>query len=80
MRIMKINPKFKGGMIKGMSGLRPIMRRGLRGSGVNTVRPLIGSFRQISLNSPVKMVPVSSESEGAGIKPKQTYRKLKFSM
>jgi hypothetical protein len=77
---MKINPKFKGGMIKGMAGLRPIMHRGLRGSGVGVVRPLIGSFKQISLNSPVKMVPVSSESEGAGIKPKQTYRKLKFSM
>ncbi len=80
MRIMKINPRFKGGMIKGMSGLRPIMRRAIRGSGVNVVRPLIGSFKQITLNSPVKMVPVSSESEGSGIKPKQTYRKLKFSM
>ncbi len=37
MRIMKINPKFKGGMIKGMSGLRPIMRRGMRGSGASVV-------------------------------------------
>ncbi len=77
---MKINPKFKGGMIKGMSGLRPIMRRSMRGAGASVVRPLVGQFKQISLNSPVKMVPVSSESEGAGVKPKQTYRKLKFSI
>jgi hypothetical protein len=77
---MKINPKFKGGMLKTMSGLRPIMRRGMRGSGASVVRPLVGAFKQISLNSPVKMIPISSESEGAGIKPKQTYRKLKFSM
>jgi hypothetical protein len=80
MRIMKINPKFIGGMLKTMSGLRPIMRRAMRGSGASVVRPLVGQFRQISLNSPVKMVPVSSESEGSGVKPKQTYRKLKFSM
>jgi hypothetical protein len=71
-RFMKINPKFKGGMIKTMKGLRPLIRKGvqaIRGSGV---RPPIGQFKQLSMSSTVK--PVMS---GEGVK-KQTYTKLKF--
>lgn len=75
-RFMKIHPKFKGGMIKTMKGLRPLLRN-VRGAGV---RPPIGQFKRITLNTPVKVVESVAELEGSGAKPKQTYRKLKFSM
>ena len=71
-RFMKINPKFNGGMIKTMKGLRPLIRKGgqaIRGSGV---RPPIGQFKQLSMSPTVKPV-MSSE----GVK-KQNYTKLKF--
>lgn len=75
-RFMKINPKFRGGMLKTMKGLKPLLRN-VRGAGV---RPPIGQFKRITLNTPVKVVESVAELEGSGTKPKQTYRKLKFSM
>lgn len=76
-RFMKIHPKFKGGMIKTMKGLRPLSRN-VRGSGV---RPPIGQFKRITLNTPVRVAEPVVELEGSGSKPKkQTYRKLKFSI
>lgn len=76
-RFMKINPKFRGGMIKTMAGLRPLLRN-IRGSGV---RPPIGQFKRITLNTPVMVAESVAEIEGSGTKSKkQTYRKLKFSI
>ncbi len=66
---MKINPKYRGGMIKGLKGLRPLIRR--VGSGV---RPPIGQFKQLSMSSTVR--PVKVESTGGGAK--KTLTKLKF--
>lgn len=66
-RFMKINPKYRGGMIKGLKGLRPLIRR--VGSGV---RPPIGQFKQLSISGEGAK-PVSS---GEGTKKKLT--KLKF--
>jgi hypothetical protein len=70
-RFLKINPKFKGGMIKTMTGLRPLIRRAIRGSGV--VRPPTVQFKQLSMSSTVK--PAMT---GEGVKSKQSYTKLKF--
>ena len=69
---MKINPKYRGGMVKGLKGLRPLIRR--VGSGV---RPAIGPFKQLSISSTVaKPAKVESISSGEGIKKPLT--KLKF--
>ena len=76
---MKIHPKFKGGMIKTMKGLRPLLRN-VRGTG-SCVHPPIGQFKRITLNTPVRVAETVAEIEGSGAKPKkQTYRKLKFSI
>lgn len=78
-RFMKINPKFRGGMIKTMSGLKPLLRN-IRGAG-SGVRPPIGQFKRITLNTPVRVAESVAEIEGSGAKSKkQTYRKLKFSI
>lgn len=60
---MKINPKYRGGMIKGLKGLRPLIRR--VGSGV---RPPIGQFKQLSMSSAVRPAKVESTGEGAKLK------------
>ena len=73
---MKINPKHSGGMIKTMKGLRPLIRRTIRGSGV---RPQIGMFKQLTVSSTVK--PVKEEFSGEGVKSKkQSYKSLKFNL
>jgi hypothetical protein len=75
-RFMKINPKHSGGMIKTMKGLRPLIRRTIRGSGV---RPQIGMFKQLTVSSTVK--PVKEEFSGEGVKSKkQSYKSLKFNL
>jgi hypothetical protein len=65
-RFLKINPKYRGGMVKGLKGLRPLIRR-VAGAGV---RPPIGQFKQLSMNAKV-------ESTGEGVK-KKSLTKLKF--
>jgi hypothetical protein len=73
-RFLKINPKYRGGMIKGLKGLRPLIRR--VGAGV---RPPIGQFKQLSMNSTVRPAKVDSVSSGEGAKPvKRPLTKLKF--
>ncbi len=67
-RFLKINPKYRGGMIKGLKGLRPLIRR-VAGAGV---RPPIGAFKQLSMSS------AKVESTGEGAKPKKPLTKLKF--
>jgi hypothetical protein len=75
-RFMKINPKHSGGMIKTMKGLRPLIRRAIRGSGV---RPQIGMFKQLTVSSTVK--PVKEVISGEGVKSKkQSYKSLKFNL
>ena len=66
---MKINPKYRGGMVKGLKGLRPIIRR-IAGAGV--VRPPTGAFKQLSMSATVESV-----SSGEGVK-KTKLTKLKF--
>jgi hypothetical protein len=68
-RFLKINPKYRGGMVKGLKGLRALIRRA--GSGV---RPQIGAFKQLSISS----AKVESVSSGEGAKPKKPLTKLKF--
>lgn len=71
-RFMQTYAKHRGGMIKTLKGLRPLIRKGvqaIRGSGV---RPPIGQFKQLSMSSTVK--PAMT---GEGVK-KQSYTKLKF--
>ena len=71
---MKINPKYRGGMVKGLKGLRPLIRR--VGAGV---RPAIGPFKQLSISSTVRPAKVQSVSSGEGAKPaKKPLTKLKF--
>jgi hypothetical protein len=70
-RFMKINPKYRGGMVKCLKGLRVINLRA--GSGV---RPQIGAFKQLSISSAVR--PAKVESTGEGVKPKKPLTKLKF--
>lgn len=74
---MKINPKHSGGMIKTMKGLRPLIRRAIRGSGV---RPPIGKFKHLTMISNVK--PVKEEITGEGVvkSKKQSYKSLKFNL
>jgi len=73
---MKTYAKHRGGMIKTMKGLRPLIRRAIRGSGV--VRPQIGAFKQLYISSTVK--PVKEEISGEGVKKKQSYKSLKFNL
>ena len=62
-------------MIKTMKGLRPLIRRAIRGSGV--IRPPIGMFKQLTVSSGVK--EDKPEISGEGVKSKkQTYTKLSF--
>jgi hypothetical protein len=68
-RFLKINPKYRGGMVKSMKGLRAINLRA--GSGV---RPPIGMFKQLSISS----AKVESVSSGEGVKTKKPLTKLKF--
>ncbi len=70
-RFLKINPKYRGGMIKSLRGLRPLIRR--VGAGV---RPPIGQFKQLSMSATVR--PAKVESTGEGAKPKKPLTKLKF--
>jgi hypothetical protein len=72
-RFMKINPKYRGGMVKGLKGLRPLIRR--VGSGV---RPPIGQFKQLSMSATVRPAKVDSVSSGEGAKTKKPLTKLKF--
>ena len=74
-RFMKTYAKHSGGMLKTMKGLRPLIRRAIRGSGV---RPPIGQFKQLSMSSTVK--PVKEEISGEGVKKKQSYKSLKFNL
>ncbi len=69
---MKINPKYRGGMIKGPKGLRPLIRR----VGAGAVRPPIGQFKQLSMSATVR--PAKVESTGEGAKTKKPLTKLKF--
>ncbi len=72
---MKINPKYRGGMIKGLKGLRPLIRR----VGAGVVRPPIGQFKQLSMSATVRPAKVDSVSSGEGAKPaKKPLTKLKF--
>lgn len=70
---MKINPKYRGGMIKSMKGLRAINLRA--GAGV---RPPIGAFKQLSMTATVRPAKVESVSSGEGAKTKKPLTKLKF--
>ncbi len=73
---MQTYAKHRGGMIKTLKGLRPLVRRGIRGSGV---RPPIGQFKQLTMSSTVK--PVKEEITGEGVKSKkQSYKSLKFNL
>lgn len=72
---MKTYAKHRGGMIKTLKGLRPLIRSAIRGSGV---RPPMGAFKQLSMTSTVK--PVKEEITGEGVKKKQSYKSLKFNL
>lgn len=72
---MQTYAKHRGGMIKTMKGLRPLIRRAIRGTGV---RPPIGQFKQLTMSSTVK--PVKEENSGAGVKKRQSYKSLKFNL
>ena len=72
---MKTYAKHRGGMVKTLKGLRPLIRSAIRGSGV---RPQIGMFKQLTVSSTVK--PVKEEISGDGIKKKQSYKSLKFNL
>lgn len=74
-RFMQTYAKHRGGMIKTMKGLRPLIRRAIRGTGV---RPPIGQFKQLTMSSTVK--PVKEENSGAGVKKRQSYKSLKFNL
>ncbi len=69
---MKINPKYRGGMVKSIRGLRALNRR--VGSGV---RPAIGQFKQLSISSTVAK-PAKVESVSSGVGAKKPLTKLKF--
>lgn len=78
-RIMKINPRFRGGMIRTMRGLRPLIRKiGHSVSGGAVVRPRLGSFKDMSIEDKKKI----KESVVGGGKVKQSYgvKPLKFLM
>jgi hypothetical protein len=72
-RFMKINPKFRGGMLKTLKGLKPLIRRDVSGSGV---RPPIGAFKQLAMSSDMSGGKVKAEKkkQSYGVKP------LKFLM
>lgn len=72
---MQTYAKHRGGMIKTMKGLRPLIRSAIRGSGV---RPPIGQFKQLTMTSTIK--PVKEEITGEGVKKKQSYKSLKFNL
>lgn len=72
---MQTYAKHRGGMIKTLKGLRPLIRRAIRGTGV---RPPIGQFKQLTMSSTVK--PVKEEITGEGVKKKQSYKSLKFNL
>lgn len=75
-RFMQTYAKHRGGMIKTMKGLRPLIRSAIRGSGV---RPPMGQFKQLSMSSTVK--PVKEVISGEGVKSKkQSYKSLKFNL
>ena len=74
-RFMQTYAKHRGGMIKTMKGLRPLIRRAVRGSGV---RPQIGMFKQLTVSSTVK--PDKLEISGEGVKKRQSYKSLKFNL
>jgi len=74
-RFMQTYAKHRGGMIKTLKGLRPLIRRAIRGTGV---RPPIGQFKQLTMSSTVK--PVKEEITGEGVKKKQSYKSLKFNL
>ena len=71
-RIMKINPRFNGGMIR-MRGLRPIIKKVKNTLGSGVVMPPFNSFKKLSIQDEKKIV---------GGKVKQTYgvKPLKFLM
>ena len=66
-RFMKITPKFHGGMIKTLRGLKPLMRRG---GSLSVIRPPTGPFKKMALASVGGAVSSSGK--------KQTYTKLKY--
>ena len=73
-RLMKINPRFRGGMVKTLRGLRPLIKRvrnSIDGSGV--VRPLIGNFTKLAIEDK-KTVVGGKVKQSYGVKP------LKFLM
>ena len=72
-RIMEINPRFNGGMIKTLRGLQPIYKKVKHSVGSGVVLPPFNSFENLSIENK-KTVVGGKVKQSYGVKP------LKFLM